>query len=71
MKSLIINMELGTVEQDAAGVVDYGDEVLYSGWVPSVALLQPVSVASRNAMPAELATVDAELFLQSMELRKR
>lgn len=71
MKSLIINMELGTVEQDGAGVADYSDEVLYAGWIPLTALLQPVSEVSRNAMPTELATVDAELFLQNMELWKR
>lgn len=70
MKSLIINMSLGTVEQDHAGEAEYSDEVLYAGWIPSVALLQPVPELRRKTMPSELATVDAELFLQKMETWK-
>ena len=66
MKSLVINMSLGTVEQDAEVETEYSREVQYAEWNPALTLVQLVPEQKWDSMPAELATVDAELFLQKM-----
>lgn len=71
MKSLVINMSLGTVEQNEEGEAEYSEEVLYAGLNSTLALVQLVPEAKKEAMPAELATVDAELFLQKMDKWQR
>lgn len=71
MKSLVINMSLGTVEQNEEMETEYSEEVLYSGWNPAVTLVQLVPDTRKEMMPAELATVDAETFLQKMDKWQR
>lgn len=66
MKSMLINMSLGTVEQNEEVQTAYSEEVLYAGWNPAVTLVQRAPELKKDSMPAALATVDAELFLQKM-----
>jgi hypothetical protein len=52
---------------------EYNDEVLCAGWNPSIAL-QHYTYAEKNwpaAMPHELASIDAELFLKEMYAYQR
>jgi hypothetical protein len=71
---IVMNMSSYEIEQDPMGA-EYGEEVMCSGWNPAVALMcQQVGgeSASRLAtMPASLATVDAEAFLQKMYAYQR
>jgi hypothetical protein len=54
---------------------EYGDEVLCSGWNPAVALACQQYLAPRSelpiSIPASLALVDAEVFLQRMYAYQR
>ncbi len=54
-----------------AGNPQYGDEVLYAGWNPALALQQHTGTAEPAAMPRELATVDAASFLNKMYAYQR
>lgn len=71
----IINMNMSSyeVQQVDSRAVDYGDEVLCAGWVPSLALHQslPQDWENKSAMPANLANVDADLFLRRMYAHQR
>lgn len=49
----------------------YGDEVLYAGWNPALALQQRSETMQAAAMPRELATVDVESFLNKMYAYQR
>ena len=66
---VVMNMSSYEIEDDSTEA-EYGEEVMYAGWNPAVALVcqqQMVAPANRHAsMPAELATVDVESFLQKM-----
>lgn len=66
---IVMNMSSYEIERDTNDA-EYGDEVAYSGWNPAVALMcQQVaaeSAARQATMPASLAMVDAEAFLQKM-----
>ncbi len=71
MKSLVINMSLGTIERNEEVATGFGEEVSFAAWNPTIAALQPVADVKKKTMPAELAAVDAEMFLQKMEIWKR
>ena len=71
MKTLVMNMSSGVIERGNAGEAEYGEEVLNAGWNPAVMLVQHASELKKNTMPAELATVDVELFLQMMYVCQR
>ena len=66
---VVMNMSSYEIERDSSEA-EYGEEVMCAGWNPAVALVsqqQMVAMANRDAsMPAELAAMDAELFLQKM-----
>jgi len=66
---VVMNMSSYEIERDSMEA-EYGDEIMCAGWNPAVSLVcqqQMVVPASRNvSMPAELAAVDAESFLQKM-----
>ena len=66
---IVMNMSSYEIECDSREEV-YGEEVMCAGWNPSVALLcqqQLIAPSNRQmTMPADLATVDAELFLQKI-----
>jgi len=67
---IVMNMSGYEIERDDAAKIEYGEEVLCSGWNPAVALAcqqHSLSVTDRQmTMPSSLATVDAEVFLQRM-----
>ena len=66
---LVMNMSNYEIEHSSMET-EYGEEVMCAGWNPAIVLaaqLQPDVPASRPApMPADLATVDANAFLQKM-----
>ena len=66
---VVMNMSSYEIEDDSTEA-EYGEEVMYAGWNPAVTLVcqqQMVAQSNRHAsMPAELATVDVESFLQKM-----
>ena len=49
----------------------YGDEVLYAGWNPSLALQLQTETKQAAAMPRELATTDVASFLDKMYAYQR
>lgn len=67
---IVMNMSSYEVEHDNAMKAEYGEEVLFSGWNPVVALACQQQALSENgrpmAMPSTLAAVDVEVFLQKM-----
>ena len=66
MSTMIMNMSQGNIERDQPATVEYGDEILCSGWNPVVAMTQLVPENKHRSLPAELANVDVELFLKKM-----
>lgn len=66
MATMLMNMCGGTVEQSISTAVEYDDEVQNAGWNPVVSLEHAVPYEKHAALPAELATVDVELFLKKM-----
>ncbi|MDH4284783.1 MAG: hypothetical protein OEV35_05645 [Gallionellaceae bacterium] len=66
---IVMDMSSYEIERDPLDV-EYSEEVMCSGWNPAINLMcQQVmvgSASSKSSMPAELAMVDAELFLQKM-----
>jgi hypothetical protein len=66
---IVMNMSSYEIERDPKES-EYGEEVAYSGWNPAVALMHrqvaAESATRQAAMPASLAMVDAEAFLQKM-----
>ncbi|MBI5659628.1 MAG: hypothetical protein HZC43_08785 [Nitrosomonadales bacterium] len=71
---IVMNMSSYEIEQNPVEE-EYGDEVMFAGWNPAVALLHQQAVAEsadrQAAMPADLATVDAESFLRKMYAYQR
>ena len=69
--AVVMNMSSYEIERDPMEA-EYGEEIMYAGWNPAVALAyqqQMVAPANRQMpMPADLATVNAELFLQRMSI---
>lgn len=66
---IVMNMSSYEIEPDPMET-EYGEEVMFAGWNPAVALLRLQTVAEsadrQAAMPADLAMVDAESFLRKM-----
>ena len=66
---IVINMNSYGTEYDAMEE-QYGEEIMCASWNPAVALVsqqQLLAPTERQAtMPADLVTVDVELFLQQM-----
>lgn len=68
--------DMGSYEEQRESMeADYGDEVMYAGWIPAIALmclLQPfVSTHKLTTIPSDLATVNADLFMQRMYAYQR
>lgn len=66
MSTMIMNMSQGNIERDESLTAEYDDEVMCSGWNPVIAMTQLVIEEKVHSFPAELATVDLEVFLQKM-----
>lgn len=66
---VVMNMSSYEIERDSMEA-EYGEEVMCAGWNPAVALIcqqqMTVPTDKQMAMPTDLATVNAELFLQRM-----
>ena len=71
---IVMNMSSYEIERDSMEV-EYGEEVMCASWNPAVALVcqqQPFVPANEPMnVPTDLATVNAELFLQRMYLYQR
>lgn len=67
--AIVMNMSSYEIESDAVEA-GYGKETLCSKWNPALTQLslQPVisTAIKQRVMPADLATVNVELFLQKM-----
>jgi len=64
-----IVMDMSSLEIEHGGLMEreYGEEVMYASWVPVVAvdcLPQPVPARKWSGIPADVAAMDAESFLQ-------
>ena len=66
MGTMTMNMSQGNIECEESVTAEYGDEIMYSGWNPVIAMTQLVPENKHRSFPAELATVELELFLQKM-----
>jgi len=70
----VMNMSTYEIEHSLMET-EYGDEVMCAGWIPAVAQmcqLQPfVSADKPTTIPADLATVNADLFMQRMYAYQR
>lgn len=68
MGVLTMDMSSYEVQKDDSSAAKYDDEVLCSGWVPTLALQQsqPLHWENKSSMPENLVNVDAESFLQKM-----
>lgn len=66
---VVMNMSSYETERDSMEL-EYSEEVMYAGWNPAIALVcQQQRIAPSNSqatMPPDLATLDAESFLQKM-----
>lgn len=68
----IVTMEMSkyAVERDSSVIVEYGDEVLYAGWNPELALREKVA-SEHVTMPLSLIPVDVAVFLKRMYAYQR
>lgn len=66
----ILTMDMASFKelQNDFTVSEYSEEVLYSGWVPTLTAQQSVLPhwESLSIMPDDLVNVDTELFLRKM-----
>jgi hypothetical protein len=68
MSVITMDMSSYEVEQDDSTATEYGEEILCSGWVPTLSLQLdlPLQWENKPAIPDDLVAVDAEIFLQKM-----
>lgn len=68
MSILTLDMSSYEAEPIDSTAKEYDDEVLYSGWVPTLALQQSQSQGFENqaSIAENLANVDIEVFLRKM-----
>lgn len=73
--TIVMNMSSYAVEKTSPTHTDYDDEVMCAGWNPQLELAARQHIATlmdRHAvLPASLAMVDAETFLQKMYAYQR
>lgn len=68
MSILTLDMSSYEAEPNNSAAKEYDDEILYSGWVPTLVLQQPQPQRFENkaSIPESLASVDVEVFLRKM-----
>jgi len=66
MRNTTTKYELDQIRTSDSTDINYGNEILSAGWNPAVALMHSIPTAGEHALPSDLATADAELFLQKM-----
>lgn len=73
MGILTIDMSNYSAELNDATAKEYDDEILYSGWVPALALQQSQAQGFENqpSIAKSLANVDIEAFLRKMYAYQR
>lgn len=73
MSILILDMSSYEAELNDSTAKEYNDEVLYTGWVPALALQQSQSqgFANKASIPESLASMDAGGFLRKMYAYQR
>ena len=66
--AIVMNMSSYEIESGISAEAEYAEEIACSGWNPSVsfACQQLVPTEKRTTMPAELANIDVDQFLQKM-----
>lgn len=72
--NIVMNMSNYEIEYNSMEA-EYGEEVMSAGWNPAVALMCPqqraVPASGEMSIPPDLATVEANLFLQKMYVCQR
>jgi len=72
-----IVMNIGSYEIERSLMeTEYSDEVMFAGWIPAVAQMRQLQtfVSTNNKLttfPSDLATVNADLFMQRMYAYQR
>lgn len=70
----VMNMSSDEIEHSLMET-EYGEEVMCAGWIPAVAQmcqLQPFDSTNKlTTIPTDLATVNADLFMQRMYAYQR
>lgn len=66
MSLLTMDMSSYEVQQNDSVATEYDDEVLCSGWIPSLALQQSPSFENKASIPESLTNVDIRNFLSRM-----
>ena len=69
MGSLTMDMSSFAVERGEVAEVEYGAEVLYSGWNP--ALSQQAGITEHVSMPNFMANLDIDAFLKRVYASQR
>lgn len=62
-------MDMSSCEIEYSDSIAYSDEVMCAGWNP--ALAQQSCTESRKVMPAEMISMNAEMFLKKMYAYQR
>jgi hypothetical protein len=68
MSVLTMDMSSYEVQKDDSPATEYDDDILCSGWIPTLALQQslPQDWENKSSMPEDMVNVDAEIFLRKM-----
>jgi hypothetical protein len=73
MSILTMDMSSYEVQKDDSTATEYDEEVLSSGWLPtlSLQLSLPLQWENKPAIPDDLVAVDADIFLQKVYSNQR
>jgi hypothetical protein len=71
MSILTLDMSSYEYEPNDSIAKEYDDEVLYSGWVPTLALQQSQDFENKASIPESLASMEVEVFLSKMYAYQR
>jgi hypothetical protein len=68
MSVLTMDMSSYEFQKDNSSATEYDDDILCSGWIPTLALQQslPQDWENKSSMPEDIVNVDAEIFLLKM-----
>lgn len=68
MSVLTKDMSSYEFQKDDASTLEYNEEVLCTGWIPTLALQQSLLQhwENKSSMPEDLVNVDADIFLRKM-----
>jgi hypothetical protein len=64
-----MTMNMSSCEIEYSDSIAYSDEVMCAGWNP--ALAQQPCTESRKVIPAEMISIDTEMFLKKMYAYQR